>query len=264
MPRIHLSLSSSPSLAVFLLCLALALAVSAPPAEGEERDPKAVEVAQRAAAAMGDDEAWSRARHLRFEFFGARLHHWDRFEGRHRLEGTTREGQDYVVLQDLDERRGRVWLDGEEVDGEEATSWIERGYGAWINDVYWLLMPRKMLDPGVHLAWEATEVLDGVEHDRIRLWFDEVGLTPGDRYWAWVPSDGGPMRRWAYHLQDWEAEREPTAWDWLEWQEVGGVVLSPSRVPVADGDERRLDRLGVFPELPDAAYADPDWSTPGS
>jgi len=241
---------------IFRRCLAFLLTASLFPATAvaEERDPKAVELARGVLEAMGGDEAWAATRCLRFDFFGFRLHHWDRHTGRHRLEGKDREGNAYVVLHDVDSREGTVVVNGEVVEGEDKAKRLEGAYGAWINDTYWLVMPYKMLDPGVNLAYDGEEELDGVTFDKLKLTFEGVGLTPGDTYWAYVNRETHLMERWAYFLQDWEEGREPTHWQWLDWGRYGGVLLSSRRIKVDDGSERPLSELAVFDHLPDSVF----------
>jgi hypothetical protein len=242
------------ALPLALLALTLTAAV---PAAGAE-DAKAAALADRVLDAMGGEDAWQATRFLRFNFFGFRTHHWDRYTGAHRFEGKTREGESYVVLHDLDSREGEAWLNGEKLDGEALAEWLERAYGAWINDTYWLIMPYKLRDPGVHLAYDGEEEIDGVVFDKLLLTFDGVGLTPGDRYWAFIRRDSGLMERWAYHLQDWEADKEPTHWQWLDWQPYGGIKLSPRRVNVGDGSERMLGDVAVFDQLPESVFTSPE------
>ncbi len=238
---------------------ALLLAASLVPASAfaGESDPRAVELARGVLEAMGGQEAWDATRFIRFNFFGFRLHHWDRHTGRHRLEGKSRDGTEYVVLHNVHTREGSAVVGGETLDGEQLAEWLERAYGAWINDTYWLVMPYKMTDPGVHLAFDGEEEIDGATFDKVKLTFDGVGLTPGDTYWAYVNRESGLMERWAYVLQDWEEGREPTHWRWLDWGRYGRILLSPRRVKVDDGDERPLGDLAVFDHLPDSVFTSP-------
>ena len=225
----------------------------------EKRDAKAVEIAQRSLEAMGGADAWANTRYLRFDFFGFRLHHWDRHTGRHRLEGKTREGQEYVIVHDINEAgkgAGTAWLDGKELEGEERAQWLERAYGAWINDAYWLVMPYKLLDPGVHLTYDGSEELDETTYDKLKLTFEGVGLTPGDTYWAFIDRETGLMGRWAYHLESYKEDQEPTHWRWTGWETHGNIKLAPTRIKVDDGSERGLGQIAVLDELPDAAFTD--------
>ncbi|HXO29659.1 MAG TPA: hypothetical protein VOA80_20070, partial [Thermoanaerobaculia bacterium] len=58
-----------------------------PPTTGVPSDPKAVAVADATLAAMGGQAAWDGTHYLRFTFAGRRTHFWDKWTGRHRLEG---------------------------------------------------------------------------------------------------------------------------------------------------------------------------------
>ncbi len=244
-------------LLAFTLMLALAAAGAAAWEPGEA-DPKAAALAQKTLDAMGGQEAWDATRFLRFNFFGFRLHHWDRATGRHRLEGKSRDGDAYVVLHNVHSRQGRVWINGEEQEGEARATWLERAYGAWVNDTYWLVMPYKLRDPGVTLTYDGEETIDGKVYDKLHLSFTEVGLTPEDRYWAYISRESGLMERWAYHLQDWEDDREPTHWQWLDWARYGGVMLSTRRVnPTTPDTPRGLSELAVLDQLSDSAFEDP-------
>ncbi len=255
--------SRSMRLAFLLVLTLVALASSLPlMAEGGEMasDPKAVAIAEHSLEAMGGQEAWDATRFLRFDFFGFRLHHWDRHQGMHRLEGKTREGVAYVVVHSLDTREGKVWLDGKLQEGEEKAKWLEQAYGAWVNDAYWLVMPYKLLDPGVNLEYDGSEELDGATFDKLKLTFNGVGLTPGDTYWAYINRESGLMERWAYFLQDWEDDREATHWQWLDWQRHGQVMLSSKRLnpDPENGREAMLSDLAVLDYLPDSVFTSPD------
>lgn len=249
-PFLHLVLGAA---------LLLGAVLAAGPATAGTADEEAARVAARSVEAMGGQDAWDATRYVRFNFFGFRTHHWDRHQGRHRLEGKTRDGDAYVILLDLnspaDARGGAAWLNGEALDGDDLAQRLDYAWGAWVNDVYWLLMPLKLRDPGVNLVSEGTEEIDGTAYDKVKLTFDSVGLTPGDTYWAWFDQETGLMHRWAYHLESYEADQEPTAWDWLDWQTYGDVKLSGIRRNVGDGSERPLSDLAVFDDLPDSVFA---------
>ena len=238
--------------------LAVAPVAAQPSASSDASDPAAIALAEATLEAMGGAEAWNETRFVRFEFFGFRLHHWDRHTGRHRLEGQTRDGDSYVVLHTIGADGGQAWLNGEALAGEDLAQWLERAHGAWINDTYWLVMPYKLLDPGVTLKVAGEETLEGKVYDKVLLTFDGVGLTPGDRYWAYINRETGLMDRWAYHLENWEAEREPTGWWWRDWDRYGKVLLSPRRHNEADDRTAMLDQLAVFDQLPDSVFTSPE------
>lgn len=247
---------------LILSFLVLGLLASLVPAGAgaSESDPEAVQVAQRLLEALGGEEAWNDTRYITFDFFGRRSHVWDKHTGRHRLEGETQEGERYVVLHDVDDRGegpGRVFVNGEEASGDTKAEYLKNAYAAWINDTYWLAMPYKLLDPGVTLAYEGRETIDGTSYDVVKLRFDDVGLTPGDRYWAYVNRDTGLMDRWAYHLQSMEPDAEPTAWDWVDWKRHGAIMLSPTREQVGGDRVLSLAPIEVPETVPETTFTQP-------
>ena len=197
----------------------LALAGARPAAA--QSDPKALELADRLMEALGGQAAWDAVHFVRFRFAGFRNHSWDKWTGRHRVEFTNRSGEHWIVIQNLNTRQGRVWKDGQELSGEEATKGVEAGYGTWINDTYWLFMPYKLRDPGVTLEHAGTVSEDGATYDKIALSFDNVGLTPGDRYWVFVNQANHRIEKWEYLLQG--REPPPAVRTWEGWEEHGGL-----------------------------------------
>jgi hypothetical protein len=234
------------------------LALGVPPAAAQVPALSAAQVAERVMEALGGEQAWNDTRFLRFTFAGRRTHWWDKQTGRHRLEGKTQEGEPFVVLHHLDTREGEVWVGGEKAEGEKAAELLERAYAAWINDTYWLLMPYKLQDPGVNLAYEGRKTLDGTDYHVLHLSFGEVGLTPGDQYWAYVHPGTWRMDRWAYLLESMERDAEPVAWRWEGWQRHGDVWLAPKRVQVGGDRVLELSDVAVEESMPDAVFTSPE------
>lgn len=266
-PRSHRPAWYQAALAAPIALTALLAIVTADrPAHAEEApaaDTRAVEVAHRMLDALGGQEAWDATRYVSFDFFGRRQHLWDKHTGRHRIEGTTEEGEPYVVIHDVADAGsaagdGRVWLAGTELSGDARAEWLERAYGAWVNDTYWLVMPYKLLDPGVRLSHEGTDTVDGKKYDKVRLSFDGVGLTPGDRYWAWIDPETGLMDRWAYHLESMEPDASPTVWEWSGWKRYGDVRLADTRKRLTgDPVEVSMGPIEVMDEAPEGAFSGP-------
>jgi len=247
-----------------VLLLALAIGSPAPaPAQDEPAAPAAADEAQalvaRVMEALGGEKAWEATRYLHFRFAGRRTHWWDRYTGRHRLEGTNQEGQSYLVLHDVDDRgeTGRAWVEGEPAKGEAATELVKNAYAAWINDTYWLLAPYKLRDPWVTLSYDGRETVNGVTYDKLHLSFEGVGLTPGDQYWMYVHPETGLVDRWAYVLES--QQPPPTAWEWKGWRRYGpGILLADQRVQPEGGRELPLAPIEVPDELPDAVFESPE------
>jgi hypothetical protein len=233
-------------------------AAAAAPAAAAGSDQQAHRIASQVMEALGGRSAWDSTRYLRFTFAGRRSHLWDKATGRHRVEGQDRDGKRFVVLENLNTRQGRAWVDGQEATGEKLQQMLELGYGTWVNDTYWLLMPYKMEDPGVHLTYAGEETIDGRTYDKLHLSFEKVGLTPGDEYWAYIDRNTHLMDRWAYHLESMKPEEPPTAWLWQGWQRFGKIQLAPHRVQVGQPDRKlELSDIAVADSMPETAFTSP-------
>jgi len=258
--------SPLPGAAAAALVAAAVLPLLPAPTAGVERDPKAVEVAERTMEAMGGRKAYDAVRVLRFRFvverdgkeLANRFHVWDRWDGRYRLETTTPEGKTLLVLMNVNDRKGDVWVDGAKLDPEAAAPHLEDAYGALINDSYWLLMPWKWLDPGVDLTYQGERTVDGKLYDVVHLAFDSwTGLTSSDQYWGYVSRDTGLMERWDYLLQDEQGNAgtgAPSTFLWQNWEPVEGSTIRLSRDKVRPGDGPPVAIR--FPEV--SASAEPD------
>ncbi len=230
--------------------------------------------AARLIGALGGRQAWDRTRYVSFRWVvereGAvvadREHSWDRYDGRYRLAFDEGE-RSHLSLFDVDRLRdlpelgktpeGRVWVDGVELTGAGADSALARAYRIFINDTYWLLMPFKWDDPGVHLGWEGMRRLeDGREYATVHLTFDRgLGVTE-DQYWGFVDPETGRMAAWQYHLGRSEAPGDVIWWE--DWTEVGGVRFAMSRRSEPDGPRViYFEDVVAAPRVPDGRFDPP-------
>lgn len=238
------------------LLLALALACRASGSEGlppgfdpAGSDPRAVEVARAVQRRLGGRAAWDEVGALHWEFFGARTLTWDRRRGRCRVEAPER-----TAVVDLARGGGRAWdADGREItlanERDEALEWARR---AWVNDSYWLLMPLKMLDPGVRLHWVGEASGPAGRPARVvELTFDGVGDTPENRYRVWVDRETDLVTRWDFYAD--AHDPQPTlSTPWTGWRAYGDVWLSGGR------GERSLDAITVYDDLSADALLAPE------
>jgi hypothetical protein len=168
-------------------------------------------LAWRIVEAAGGLDAWDALPVLRFDFAVVRdgietsrlKHLWDRRSGRYRLEFPAGSDTVLVALFDVDAfdpaaPTGAVYHDGAPLDAAATREWLGEAYERFINDTYWLLAPLKLFDPGVRRALAPDSARAGVEV--LHLSFENVGLTPGDRYWLSVDATGR-LVRWAYLLE---------------------------------------------------------------
>jgi hypothetical protein len=233
-----------PKFAVFSLACAILFAA------GSQQDPKAVEIAQSMMQAMGGQDAWNAAHYLRFDFkvsIGGdtkayRSHLWDKQTGRYRLEEKNK-----VVLMNLADKHGAVYVDGKKLEGPEAAKALENAYAAYINDFYWLAMPWKWMDSGVNLKYLGRKP----QGDAVELTFGKVGLTPGDRYQAFVSPKSHLMTHWEYTLQS----GNKGSWDW-QYGDHGGVKLASTHVSPPD---KRIDMgdVRILKDVDSGFFTDP-------
>lgn len=243
------------TLAVSFLCAFLSVAV---PAQ-ETRDPKAVAVAESMMEAMGGQKAWNNTHYIRYDFVvksgtetrASRSHLWDKWTGLYRLEQTTKDGKQSVVLFNANTQQGTAYLDGKTLTGDDAAKAVKGAYGTFINDMYWLSMPWKWMDAGVNLKYVGERQYKGATADVVELSFGKVGLTPGDRYRAFVSRANKLMTHWEYTLQS----GNKGSWDW-EYTLVGGIRLARTHTN-AEGMEISMGNVRVFRELDPAYFIDP-------
>jgi hypothetical protein len=246
----------------FLSALAAAVVpvlLAAGPLPGEMRDPKAMEIAKSLMNAMGGEDAWDNVQFVRYDFIVSmggktkvnRSHLWDKWNGRYRLESTTRDGKSQVVLFNVGDRQGEVYVDGAKIGGAAKDEALKRAYGAFINDMYWLAMPWKWLDSGVSLQYLGPSEHAGKVCDVVELSFNDVGLTPGDRYRAFVSPETHLMTRWEYTLQS----GNKGAWSW-EYGTHNGVMLAANHIN-AEGASINMGEVAVLGEVEDGFFTDP-------
>jgi hypothetical protein len=224
-----------------------------------EPDPRAVKVADEVMVALGGKEAWDKTRYVRFDFgferegkLATRAHTWDKWTGRYRLEGQNQQNEPFVVLMNVNTREGQAWVKGQRQTGDEEKKLLERAYGTWINDTYWLLMPYKLRDPGVTLAYEGEAKEGDTTYDKLLLTFDNVGLTPKDKYWVWVNRGTHLVDRWDFVLKG--EDVPPTTFLWKDWRRVGNVKLAGERVNPKDNRRLVFPVLATPASLPDSVF----------
>lgn len=234
---------------------ATAPSVSAnPPADGFNlagSDPQAVALADATLAAMGGRAAWDHSRYLVWRFFGNRLHIWDRFTGRERLEFTDQKtGTKQLVLMNLQTKQGRVFRDDKEVtEAAPRAAALRHAEEAWINDSYWLLMPYKLKDSGVTLHYKGAGTLaDGRPADILILTFAGVGVTPQNKYDVYIAKDSKLVEQWAYY-EKFSSLTPEFSTPWQSWHRYGQVLLSGDR-----GKFGALTELAVPSEVPDSVF----------
>ncbi len=245
-----------------LLVIAAAILFGAAHVRAEEgkSDAKALEIARTMMKAMGGQDAWNAAHFVRYDFRVAaggktvvdRSHLWDKHMGRYRLEQKNKAGESQVVLFNTATKQGTVYINHRKIDGEEAASALKDAYGAYINDMYWLAMPWKWMDGGVHLKYAGAEQRGGAALDVVQLSFDKVGLTPGDQYKAFVSPASHLMTHWEYTLQG----GNKGSWNW-QYADAGGGLKLVTNHTSEDGKSINMGTVRVLGAVADEYFTDP-------
>lgn len=246
----------------WIVCAMCIISCAGPPPEGESAQALADQIIAR----MGGEETLARKRFLRFDFVVKRAqvevarhaHLWDRWHGRYRIEGITKDGIKYAVLfTDIAKQTGRVWINDSVASNDHGSEFLEYGYGRYINDTYWLLMPWKVRDAGVRLSLKGkmVDTAEGTAYDILHLSFDSVGLTPKDQYWAFVNSTTGLIDRWKYVL---DGDSSKTGdFFWTSWNSYDGVWFSSRKTSVDTNTEILHDKLRWLYSVEDRVFQDP-------
>lgn len=246
---------------VLLLAATLGADLATPARAADASDPAAVAIAQQVMEALGGKAAWDALPGIRWSFEGVvrdtvrstRRHAWNKHTGWHRVEGLTRAGDRYVIVQNLNTGEGKAWMAGRAMEGDSLKQLLERGKALWVNDSYWFLMPYKMLDPGVTLTLDAPSTFNGRRCDRVAMHFDHVGLTPGDRYWVDVDRETHRVVHWDKLL---EGSAPPPVGDtWEGWEQHDGLWFATAHM----SDDRNIATRDIetVRAFPDGTFSAP-------
>lgn len=220
-----------------------------PPAEGfnqEGSDLLATLLADKAMQAMGGRKAWDNTRYITWNFFGSRKHTWDKWTGDVRIEVPSR---DLTILMNINTKEGKVMKEGNMVS-DSTDYYLERGYGLWVNDSYWLVMPYKLKDSGVTLKYLREDTtLTGTSADVVSLSFDGVGVTPQNVYEVWVDTDTKLVTQWAFFPDSSTLEPQFIT-PWADYNKYGEILLAGNR------GKYELTDIQVMEEVPEGTFTD--------
>ncbi|MFQ5627705.1 MAG: hypothetical protein ACE5I1_03015 [bacterium] len=205
---------------------------------------KAIKIADEVMKKLGGRKNWDDTRFVTWKFFSRRLHVWDKWTGNIRFEGNN-----MVVLMNLNTKQGRAWKDGEEITHPDSLEKaLYRAESAWINDSYWVFMPYKLKDTGVTLKYVgAGEMENGRAADVLELTFRDIGRTPQNKYRVYVDKETNLVEQWDFYMDATDPEpRFKTPW--ANWQQYGKIMLSDDR------GRGKHSEIAVFEELPTSVF----------
>lgn len=249
---------------VLLFSLVALAACSAPPENDQEvetaygnpaapgfnqqaSDSEAVRLADSVMEAMGGRAAWDDLQYVSWNFFGARDLLWDKENGRVRIDFPARKG---VYIVDLEDMTGMAWEDSVQITNQDTLQdRLTMARNIWINDSYWLFMPFKLKDSGVTLKHSGRDtMMNGSPAEVLTLTFNEVGVTPENKYQVYVSPDDHLVYQWAYY-QNASQDSASAIWPWDNYQRYGDLLLSADR-----SDKRGPRNVRVYESVPEEAF----------
>ncbi|SEA71474.1 hypothetical protein SAMN05443667_107212 [Flavobacterium gillisiae] len=192
----------------------------------QSKDKKADAIVKEMLTAMGGANNYNNTHFIQWDFVNRKLS-WDKWTGNVRVENPTAK---QVILVNINTLKGKVYENGDLVTDEtKANPLLEKAKNWWINDSYWLVMPWKLQDPGVTLAYVKTDKLpNGKTADILQLTFSAVGVTPENKYWLYVDKENHLIQQWAYYKNFNDVEPKFLK-PWNNYQKVGDILLSFDR-----------------------------------
>ncbi len=152
------------------------------------------------------------------------MHRWDLRAQTDRVSWTDGEGRSIEAMVNLPTRQAEIQVDGIAPGEAEHADLTAAAYRRWVNDSYWLMLPLKLLDPGVQRTLEAPRELDGKRLEVLELTYGEVGLTPGDTYWLFIDPATDQIVRWEMVLEG--RAPPPKGFSWVDYRAVGPLTLA--------------------------------------
>ncbi|MDZ7716466.1 MAG: hypothetical protein U5J95_09665 [Balneolaceae bacterium] len=219
---------------------------SNPPAPGfnaDSSDVRAIAIADSVMKALGGREAWDDTKIISWNFFGRRTHTWNKLTGRDSIHIPSSE---LIIDMNISTKEGTVMKSGEEVaQPDSLQKYLQQGYQMWVNDAYWLMMPYKLKDSGVTLKYMGTDTTQtGIPSYKLKLTFDQVGVTPQNMYHVYVDTSDYMVRQWAYFPEA-DAEQPRFILPWKNYKKHGEIMLS------GDRGQNKLTDIKVMDNWPD-------------
>lgn len=205
----------------------------------DSSDAKAIAIADSVMQAMGGRQQWDDTKIISWNFFGRRTHTWDKNSGKDRLEIPD---QNLVIQFDTETKEGWVMKNGEELSQPDSVAkYLQQGYQMWVNDAYWLVMPYKLKDSGVTLNYMGMDsTQSGMSAHKLKLTFENIGLTPDNMYHVYVDTVDHLVRQWAFFPEA-IMDKPQFILPWDDYREYGDIMLSGNRGQYTLSDIQVMD-----------------------
>lgn len=192
-----------------------------------DSDTKAIKIADEVMEAMGGRKAWDQTRYLKWNFFGSRIHIWDKQTGDLVIKGVK---DTFDIRMNINSNLGTVNFKGIELTAQDSLQkYLDKGKSMWINDAYWVFMPHKLKDSGVTLKYvEKDTTQNGRSADVLSVTFDNVGDTPDNMYYVYVDDSTRLVSQWDFYPEQKDSVAQFKT-PWQDYQQYDRLLLSGSR-----------------------------------
>ena len=209
-------------------------------------DEKAIEIANKVMKSMGGRENWDNTKYLKWNFFGKRLHYWNKETGDIRIEIPN---SDAVILMNINTLEGKVKLgDVEPTKADSLNKYLELGKEMWTHDSYWMFMPFKLKDGGVSLKYNQKKMMLNNEYAyALELTVSGAGETPDNKYIIYVDTYDYKVRQWDFYpIPTMKEPAFSTTWD--NYLNYGNIELADVR------STDTLTDIAVFEDLSETVF----------
>jgi hypothetical protein len=198
--------------------------------------------------AMGGQKNYDKTRYIHWTFFGNQSLTWDKHKSRVRID-FLKENSVYIL--NINDKTGKIWKKGvEQTHPDSLNKFLEEAKRIWINHSYWLVMPWKLSDSGVSLKYLGdAKTADGNEAEYLEMTFNEVGVTPNNKYWIYFDKKSHLITQWS-HFGNFADEKPRFTMPWKDYKMYGKVLLS------GDRGERKLTDIAVYQKLDESVFTD--------
>ena len=166
-----------------------------------------------------DKEAWDSTKYVAWTFKGGHTYHWDKQANLAQVEWKNNR-----VLLDPDKVDGIAFKNGEMLTGASAQKSIQKAWSYWCNDMYWLIAPFKIKDPGTKLT-----VVEDPSEDRLMVSYLSGGVTPGDTY-IWKIDQNGIPQSFEMYVKIIPVKGIEVSWEGWETLSTGSKISSSHKI----------------------------------
>lgn len=205
-------------------------------------DMQAVALADQVMQANGGIKNWQNLTYVKWNFFGSRRHIWNKKTDDYVIHGIK---DDFVIKGNLHGPASYLALQGVQVSHADSLSkYSKKAISMWNNDAYWLFMPFKLLDQGVHLKsmGEGSDLANN-SADKIEMTFTAVGDTPDNKYIIYIDKETKRVSQWDFYVNRGDEEARFQI-PWTGYQNYDGVMLASDR-----GDQYKLTEIATGDSL---------------